>query len=262
MSSSDTPAGVTPSYPSLSEVFLRPFMKLAAVQTGERVLDVASAGPAAALEAAARAGDTGELVVVRDNDDSYLAAEHDIRVSGQSAVHVTQMDPADLRLGDGYWDVALCHLGLTALADPEQALREMTRVLRPVGRVAVSVLGERGRSPLVTMFVDVVSRHLPAVTSEAWALFRYGEPGKLANLLAAVGFQDAVPDRLTEWVPFRSVDDYWEFSISDGYGAIARQLSPDVTAACKAEIEHKIRFYRRGDHFELKVEAILLAAVR
>ena len=47
-----------------------------------------------------------------------------------------------------------------------------------------------------------------------------------------------------------------------GYGRLANQLSPDTVAAWQSEIEHRTRFYRRGGGMELKVEAIILAAVK
>ena len=157
----------------------------------------------------------------------------------------------------------LCYFGIPELPDPEATLKEVSRVLRPVARLAASALGERERCPLVTVFLDVLSAHIPAAQGEANRLFRFSTPGRLANLLAEQGFEDAVPDRLTEWVPFRGVDDYWQTMVTTaGYGRLANQLSPDAVAACKTEIERRTRFYRRGGGMELKVEAIILAAVK
>lgn len=248
--------------PSLAEVFLRPFLKLASVQPGERVLDYESVGHEALAEAAARAGSTGEVLAVRREASVLDELAARCRAQGLTSARFEQFDGERLPQPDAYWDIVLCHLGLATLDDPEAALQEITRVLRPVGRVAVSVLGEAERCLLIAFFTEAVSKHLPAVAGETRRLFRFGAPGKLANLLAAVGFEDAVPERVTEWVPFADVDAYWEYSLSMPYGAPARHLSSETVAACKEELARKLRFYRRGGHYELKIEAIILAAVK
>ena len=53
------------------------------------------------------------------------------------------MGADELTLPDGSFDVVLCTLGLMYVPDPNQALREMRRVLRPGGRVVIAVWGER-----------------------------------------------------------------------------------------------------------------------
>src|SRR5437867_2733145 len=72
MPSSD-PAGSVTRAGSLAGAFLAPFMKLAAVQPGERVLDVLAGSGEAAVEAARRAGETGEALVL-DTRPEALAA--------------------------------------------------------------------------------------------------------------------------------------------------------------------------------------------
>lgn len=247
---------------TLADIFLPQFMKLASVQPGERVLDVASAGETA-IEAARRTGKTGEVLVVDPSREAIETLAARALATGVPAPRTAQMDPAHLELEDSYWDVVTCHLALTDLTDPEALLAEAKRVLRPVGRIAVSVLGGRDRCPLVTVFLDAVSAHLPVINAEAQRIFRYSEPGRLAQLLAQIGYEDAVPERITEWVPFADVDDYWQtITTTTSFGRLARSLSPDAVAASKSAIQHRSRFYRRGNGLEFKVEAVALAAVK
>jgi ubiquinone/menaquinone biosynthesis C-methylase UbiE len=256
------PDAASPAIPSLAAVFLRPFMKLAAVQPGERVLDIAPGDGEVAVEAALRAGELGEVLAVDPRPERLEAVGASALAAGVTHLRTARMDPARLDLPDAYWDVVVCHLGVQEFADPEQAIAETRRVLRPVGRLAISALGERERCPLVTFFLDAVGARVPAVKAEAQYLFRYAQPGSLARLLAEQGYEDATPERVTEWVPFPTVDDYWAAMTAAPFGRHAAALSADDIAACKTEIERKMRFYRRGAGYELKVEAIILAAVK
>lgn len=261
MSAPDLTAG--PRGASIAETFLRSFQKLAAVQPGERVLDIWPGAGEALLEAARRSGDTGEVLAVSDSEDVLALAAARAREAGRTNLRTAAGDPANLQSPDAYWDVVLCHFGVAELPDLEAALKEARRVLRPVGRIAVSTLGERGRCPMVTLFADALAPHVPAVESELRRLFRYGEPGKLAALLADLGYEDASPERLTEWVPFADVDDYWQTMVATSpLGRLARALSPEAVAAAKADLTRKSRFYRRGDGLEMKIEAIVLGVVK
>jgi SAM-dependent methyltransferase len=249
--------------PSLAQTFLRPFMKLAAVQPGERVLIFSPGTGEAAIEAALRSGNEGEALAVDLNQATLDSVAAQAQAAGARALRTARLDPEGLDLPTSYWDVVICHFGLTDLADPELALREAGRVLRPVGRLALSIPGERERCPLITLFLDAVAAHVPAAKGEALQLFRYSGTGRLAVMLAEQGFGDVVPDRSVEWVPFQDVDEYWSTMISvERFGRLARTLSDEAVAQCKDEITRRTRFYRRPTGIELKVEAVILAAVK
>ena len=181
MSTSSAESGVAPR---LGDLFLASFHKLTSVQPGERVLDLATLDGAAALEAARRTGEDGELLLL-DRDatrlERVLAA---VRSEGAIDARTQVSDAATLPSLDSYWDVITCHLGFAQLADPEATLKDTIRVLRPVGRIGVSTWGERDRCPLLTVFLDAIAPFVPSAPEVARAPFRYSESGKLARTLA------------------------------------------------------------------------------
>ena len=248
--------------PRLGDLFLTSFHKLTSVQPGERVLDLATLDGAAALEAARRTGSDGELLLL-DRDATrlgrVLAAA---RGEGARNVRGEVSDAATLPTVDSYWDVIICHLGFAQLVDPEATLKDTIRVLRPVGRIGVSTWGERDRCPLLTVFLDAIAPFVPSAADVTRTLFRYSEAGKLARTLAEAGFEDATPERLTEWPFFRDVDEYWSVVAGDvRFAHLVADLDTEQIAAAKQTIEAKMRFYRRRDGLEIKVEGIVLAAV-
>jgi ubiquinone/menaquinone biosynthesis C-methylase UbiE len=248
---------------SLAAVFLEPFMKLAAVQPGERVLDIACGSGEQTLAAAHRAGPQGEVLALDRDPQALAEVSTRALAAGIRSLRTAVMDASRLDLPDSYWDVALCHLGLPDIDDPEAALREVVRVLRPVGRLAISTLGERERSPLLGIFLDVLRPLLPGIATVERSLFHYAETGRLARLLAEQGFEDAVPERVAEWVPFPDVAHYWQALAGlRPLAPLVARLSAEQVQRCQDELTRRTRFYRRSGGIELKVEAVILAAVK
>ena len=104
---------------------------------GDRLLDVASGSGASALLAAREFGagvtgvDYGEQAVL-----AATAAARDQLL--EKRVRFAQGDAEDLALPDDTFDAVLCECSLCTFPDKERAVAEITRVLRPGGRVAIS----------------------------------------------------------------------------------------------------------------------------
>lgn len=261
---SSPPSELT-AQPVLDSLFLSSFLKLASVQPSERVLDLSGRGGEMILEAARRAAvgpDSEQLLLERDPERlaAFLARA---RAEGATDLQGAVYTGGRLPSSDSYWDVALCHLGLTESTEPETLLRETLRIMRPVGRFAVSVWGERARCPLLTIFLDAVTPFNPAAATVDRACFQHGASGKLALTLSEAGFEDATPERLTEWVAFRDLEEYWRTLASDPrFAPLIEALTEEQIAAAQETIAAKTKFYRRREGLELKVEGIILAAVK
>jgi ubiquinone/menaquinone biosynthesis C-methylase UbiE len=104
------------------------------VRAGERVIDVAAGNGNAALAAArrfARVTATDYVPALLDNAAQRAAAE------GQQ-IEFKVADAEDLPYADGAFDVALSTFGAMFTPDHSRAARELTRVVRPGGRVGLA----------------------------------------------------------------------------------------------------------------------------
>jgi len=114
-------------------------MDLLDVREGHSVLDV-GCGDGYLLRKAAR---RASLTMGVDLDESRLRASRnsltDSRRSGQSPIELTVADAQRLPFADASFDRIICTETLEHVADAQLALRELARVLRPGGRLAVSV---------------------------------------------------------------------------------------------------------------------------
>ncbi len=103
-----------------------------APQAGERILDLA-AGTGTSSVALARSG----AEVVAADFSPGMIAEGRRRHGDVPNVTFVEADATDLPFADAEFDVATISLGLRNVNDPQRALREMRRVVRPGGRLVV-----------------------------------------------------------------------------------------------------------------------------
>jgi demethylmenaquinone methyltransferase/2-methoxy-6-polyprenyl-1,4-benzoquinol methylase len=164
----------------------------AIVRPGDRVLDAACGTGDLAL--AARDAGAAEVVGV---DFSPRMLERARRKS--PAIEWVQGDILALPFADGSFDAATVGFGIRNVADLEQGLRELRRVLRPGGRLAVLEI-TTPRGPLRPFFnvwfervVPLLGRALPggrAYTYLPASVKRFPPAEELAALLSLCGFDE------------------------------------------------------------------------
>jgi ubiquinone/menaquinone biosynthesis C-methylase UbiE len=108
---------------------------------GNQVLDIACGTGLVSFEAARAVGPDGHVLGVDISARMLDSAERRARELKLSNCSFARMDAETLSLPDASFDVVLCALGLMYLPEPEQALREMRRVVRPGGRICPCRLG-------------------------------------------------------------------------------------------------------------------------
>ena len=165
---------------------------LARVGPGSRALDVATGTGDLAIALAAR----GAEVVGSDFSEGML----DRARLKSSAVTWEHGNALDLSYPDDTFDASTVGFGARNFSDLAQGLREMTRVVRPGGRVVVLEITTPTRPPLSTFFslwFDRVVPLLGRVTGEDQAytylpssVKRFPGPPELGAVMAGAGLRD------------------------------------------------------------------------
>lgn len=126
------------AYHRAAAVELRSMIAALALQPGAQVLDVASGDGVYLGLLGEQVGSAGRVVGV-DISPAYLrVAEQHVRERGlEQRVSLQLGDVAQLPFADDSFDLVWCAHSLYSLPDPLVALREMRRVVRPGGTVAV-----------------------------------------------------------------------------------------------------------------------------
>lgn len=165
----------------LQEPFCLPLWRdtLAAlrVQSGTRFLDAGCGGGGAASLAAG----LGAAVTGLDASEALLAIARE-RVPAGSFIHG---DLEKLPFPDGTFDAALAANSVIFAEDIPQAVRELRRVLRPGGRVAITSWGKPEECEMRAIFAGV-GAVLPK-SPGGGGPFAWSADGALAGLLAQAG---------------------------------------------------------------------------
>jgi SAM-dependent methyltransferase len=128
------------------------------------------------------------------------------RLGDAPNVSVSVEDGQALSFPDGSFDAVLCSLGLMFFPAPAQGLAEFRRVLRPGGRVAVSVntVVERSYNHHI-----IIARHVPNLADSVARTFALAEAAKLRSLFDTAGFGEFATDTIRHVFALPSFDAYY-----------------------------------------------------
>ncbi|SRR5579883_1452476 len=119
-----------------------------AVQSGERVLELAAGPGTLGATWSALVGSSGAVVLSDIAPGMVEVARH--RNSDLANVITAVIDAAAIDQPDGSFDVVACRMGLMFTPEPSIALTEMYRVLRPGGRLGALTWAGIEHNPWLT----------------------------------------------------------------------------------------------------------------
>ena len=187
-------------------------------QPGDVVLELAAGPGDTGFVAAACLGDEGRLISSDFSSEMVDVALRRAAELGLGNVEHRVIDAQEIPLEDHSVDGVLCRFGFMLMPDPEAAVGETRRVLRPDGRLALAVWSTGARNPWVTIAgrILVDAGLAPPPERDAPNPFALGEDGRLRGLLEDGGFD---VERIEEVPVLMTYDDV------DDFIAVARQTS-------------------------------------
>lgn len=235
-------------------------LELAGLEAGDRVLDAACGTGLVTFRAADLVASRGEVVGTDISEQMVMAARRVAVAKRITNARFERMDAECLHFDDGSFDAALCALGLMYVPDPERAVREFFRVLRPGGRAAAAVWGQRNKCGWAEIFPIVDAR----VRSDVCPLFfRLGTGEALRQAFASAGFANVVTKRIEAQLQYATADEACSAAFIGGPVALAySHFSEDVKAEAQAEYLASIETYRTGSGYSIPGEFVVVAGTK
>ena len=223
--------------PALFQEWASRVAQAAAIRPGHRVLDVACGTGALTREIAARVAPGGSVVGLDPNAGMLEMARR--RGTG---IEWREGAAEALPFDGGSFDAVVSQFGLMFFRDRCGAIREMARVLRPGGRLAVAVWDSIARSPGYAALADLLLELFGHDAAEALrAPFALGERPALLALFTEAGLPDARVVTLPGTARFPSLES-WLFTEVKGW-VLADRLDDVQYARLLASAGEKLRAF-------------------
>jgi ubiquinone/menaquinone biosynthesis C-methylase UbiE len=174
----------------------------AEVREGDRVLDVACGTGALTLAAAEIVGPSGSVVGLDANPEMLAVAR-------RKSVEIEWVEARaeNLPLPDNSFDAVVSQFGFMFFEDKPLALREMMRVSKTGGRLAVAVCDAVENSPGYDAFARLLDRLFGREVGDAFrAPFSLGDAGRLHTFCRQAGIENAEVTQRNGKVRFKSID--------------------------------------------------------
>jgi ubiquinone/menaquinone biosynthesis C-methylase UbiE len=235
-------------------------LELANLAPGDCILDVACGTGLVTIRAAAAVDPGCEIVGIDISEQMVAAAGLAARVRGAANARFERMDAEELKFADESFDVVLCALGLMYCPEPERALREFHRTLRPGGRAVAVVWGQRNRCGWAEIFSIVDAR----VQSDVCPMFfRLGTGDALQHAFVAAGFTNTSARRLDTFLNYASAEEACVAAFAGGpIGLAYSRFSDDVKQQAQTDYLLSLEPYRRGGTYAVPGEFVVVAGIK
>jgi ubiquinone/menaquinone biosynthesis C-methylase UbiE len=231
------------------------------------VLDLASGSGSPALDIAEIVGTAGHVTATDLSSKMLAVAEEKARERGLSNISFREADMENQPFQDETFDVVTCRLGIMYARNVQQALREMRRVLKPNGRVALVAWGPDEDDPRKTTVLNVLMKYSKSSTPDPTIAraSSFSEPGKLSKALSQAGFKQVYEETRKIAFPFPGPPSQaWEM-VQDGailFRKMINGLIPEDRKLAGIEIAEAWKKYYDGHHTTFTSPVVLASGVR
>ncbi|MGA8657459.1 MAG: methyltransferase domain-containing protein [Chthoniobacterales bacterium] len=227
--------------------------------SGMAVLDVCCGMGASAIPAAERVGPDGQVIAVDLAEKLLDKGSQRATELGLTNIEFRRADLESLSFPDRAFDAVLCVFGIFFVTDLQGAVRELWRLVRPNGLLAITIWGRGLFEPADGIFWEAVRREDPALYRSIKPWSKIFEPDPLRALLLECGVSD--PEVVAEpgWHPILVPEDWWTIVLGTGYRSTVDALSPPNRERVRTA---SIDGVRRADIRQIRTDVVYATARR
>jgi len=193
--------------------------------TGSSVLDVGCGSGASAVPAAIRVGPQGRVIGIDLAERLLAIARSKSAAQNLQNVEFQRADMTALGYPAASFDAVVSVFSIFFVSDMVSQVRELWRVLRPGGKLAITTWGPRMFEPGSQAFWLAVKESRPDLVATVSPWERITNPDALRQLLSKSGIEGAEITPEMRQQPLLSTEDWWTVVLGSGYRWTVEQMS-------------------------------------
>ncbi|MBC7847029.1 MAG: class I SAM-dependent methyltransferase [Flavobacterium sp.] len=180
-------------------------------------------------------------VVITDLSEKMLeiTKEH-AKTRGIYNIETRACDVSELPFADNTFDAISCRFGYMFFPDMLMAAKEMARVLKPGGRIAVSVWNGPEKNFWVTAIGGTINRNMQLTPPppEAPGMFRCANEGLIQGLFQKAGLKNTFEKEVAGKLNSETTDVYWNMmtEVAAPFVAVLSQADDAMKEKIKSEV--------------------------
>lgn len=165
-------------------------LQAAALQTGERVLDIGCGGGSTTIAIARAVAPNGVALGIDISPDLTALASRRATEAGLGNARFVCSDASTVRLPEAPFHRLFSRFGSMFFDDPVAAFSNLRSLLRPGGRIDLAVWGPPRENPWMMELMSIARRHadIPPAIPRAPGPFAFEDSDYLSEILASAGF--------------------------------------------------------------------------
>lgn len=227
--------------------FLQPIgdemIKLINPKENETVLDVATGTGQPGISIAAKIGN-GKIIFTDLAAGMLEIAKENARKAGIPNFEIQVCDVSELPFADNSFDIISCRLGFMFFPDMQMAAKELTRVLKPGGRITTSVWSGPEKNFWITAIGGTINKNMEitAPPEGAPGMFRCAKPGFIATIFKEAGLKNISESEVLGVLNCGTNETYWSMmtEIAAPFVAALSKADDSMRAKIKKEVSELI----------------------
>jgi SAM-dependent methyltransferase len=201
-------------------------LDMAAISTGQRVLDIAAGAGEQSITVSKKVGPSGYVLATDISSNILDYAQQMAQQAGLDNIETKVMDGENLSLEDASFDAVISRVGLIYFPDQQKALKEMLRVLKPGGKVAAIVYSTPENNKFFSLPVSIIRNRakLPPPLPGQPGPFSLGAAGVIEKAFEDAGFKNVKAELVDSPLELASAKECVRFE-KESFGALHQMLS-------------------------------------
>jgi ubiquinone/menaquinone biosynthesis C-methylase UbiE len=228
---------------------------------GMHIVDLATGTGEPGISLAQRVIPGGTVTAIDQSSELLEIATQRARLKKLSNFTTQQGDAHHLAFANQRFDLATCRFGVMFFSDPQRALAELRRVLKPGARACFAAWGPI-EQPYWQTTMKIIHQHVggPMLPSGGADPFRFSAPGSLSEVLSAAGFHEV--QESTQNLPWTWPGDAEEVfdyacAVAAPFRPMLERIPPEQWPSIRAEATAAIKRYQVGEQIRFGANVVL-----